>query len=122
KDGSKTEIVATGFRAPNGVCVNPDGTFFVNDQEGHWIPKNRINWVRPGRFYGNMWAYDHPSSPADSAMEPPLVWITNDMDRSPGELLWVTSDRWAPLKTSLLNLSYGTGQIFLVPFERCGDQ
>ncbi|NDH06706.1 heme-binding protein, partial [bacterium] len=23
KDGSKTEILATGFRAPNGVCLNP---------------------------------------------------------------------------------------------------
>ena len=31
---------------PNGVCVNPDGTFFVTDQEGFWLPKNRINWVK----------------------------------------------------------------------------
>ena len=23
KDGTKTDILATGFRAPNGVCVNP---------------------------------------------------------------------------------------------------
>ena len=58
KDGSTTDIIATGFRAPNGVCVNPDGTLFVTDQEGHWVPKNRINWIRPGtRFYGNMLAY-----------------------------------------------------------------
>ena len=46
KDGSKTDILATGFRAPNGVCVNPDGTFFLTDQEGFWLPKNRINLVR----------------------------------------------------------------------------
>jgi sugar lactone lactonase YvrE len=26
KDGSATEILATGFRAANGVCVEPDGT------------------------------------------------------------------------------------------------
>jgi len=32
RDGSRTEIVATGFRAPNGVCVNDDGTFFITDQ------------------------------------------------------------------------------------------
>ena len=31
-DGSKTEIIANGFRAANGVCINPDGTFFVTDQ------------------------------------------------------------------------------------------
>ena len=26
---TRTDILATGFRAPNGVCVNPDGTFFL---------------------------------------------------------------------------------------------
>src|SRR6185437_15364594 len=48
-DGSKTEILATGFRAANGVCQNHDGTFVITDQEGHWNPKNRINWVTPGK-------------------------------------------------------------------------
>ncbi|MFT5130319.1 MAG: hypothetical protein ACI8W8_003950 [Rhodothermales bacterium] len=37
-DGAKTEILANGFRAANGVCRNPDGSFFVTDQEGHWNP------------------------------------------------------------------------------------
>jgi glucose/arabinose dehydrogenase/mono/diheme cytochrome c family protein len=117
RDGATTEILANGFRAPNGVCVNPDGTFFVTDQEGHWIPKNRINRIRPGGFYGNMWSYGAPASESDAAMEEPLVWVTNEMDRSPAELLWVTSDAWGPLKGSLLNLSYGTGDIFIVPHE-----
>jgi cytochrome c5 len=117
KDGSRTEIVANGFRAANGVCVNDDGTFFVTDQEGHWTPKNRINLVRPGGFYGNMFGYHDRISGADADMEQPVVWITNDMDRSPGELVWVTSDRWGALKGSLLNLSYGTGRIFVVPHE-----
>lgn len=122
KDGSSTEIVASGFRAANGVCVNDDGTFFVTDQEGHWIPKNRINWVQPGKFYGNMWAYNAPDSTADDAMEPPLVWITNQKDRSPGELVRVTSDGWPSLKGSLLNISYGMGRVFVVPYEKAGEQ
>ena len=37
-----------------------------------------------------------------------------------GRLLWVTSDRWGPLKGSLLNLSYGDGKVFVVPHERVG--
>ncbi len=57
KDGTRTEISAKGFRAANGVCLNPDGTFIVTDQEGHWNPKNRINWVHEGGFYGNMFGY-----------------------------------------------------------------
>ena len=122
KDGSRTDILANGFRAANGVCLNPDGSFVVTDQEGFWNPKNRINWVtvdpsgKP-KFYGNMLGYHDVSDSSDSAMVPPLCWITNAFDRSPAELLWVDSDRWGPLKGSLLNLSYGYGKVFLVPHE-----
>lgn len=124
KDGKQTDILATGFRAANGVCLNPDGSFVVTDQEGFWNPKNRINWVTPAksgekpRFYGNMFGYHDVTDSSDSAMEPPLCWITNAFDRSPAELLWVTGDKWGPLKGSLLNLSYGYGKVFVVPFEK----
>ncbi len=122
KDGSRTDILANGFRAANGVCLNPDGSFVVTDQEGFWNPKNRINWVtvdpsgKP-KFYGNMLGYHDVTDSSDSEMVPPLCWITNAFDRSPAELLWVESDRWGPLKGSLLNLSYGYGKVFLVPHE-----
>ena len=94
QDGSRTDILATGFRAANGVCLNPDGSFVVTDQEGFWNPKNRINWVtvdpcgKP-KFYGNMFGYHDVTDSSDSAMVPPLCWITNAFDRSPAELLWV---------------------------------
>jgi hypothetical protein len=113
-DGSTTEIVATGFRAANGVCVEPDGTFFVTDQEGHWTPKNRINHVRPGGFYGNLYGYHDVTDPGDDAMEQPLAWITNEFDRSPAELVRVPADVWSPLSGGLLELSYGMGRIHLV--------
>jgi putative heme-binding domain-containing protein len=123
QDGTRTDILANGFRAANGVCLNPDGSFFVTDQEGFWNPKNRINWVTvPAsghpNFYGNMLGYHDVTDTSDSAMVPPLCWITNEFDRSPAELLWVESDHWGPLKGSLLNLSYGYGKVFLVPHEK----
>ncbi|MBX9580660.1 MAG: c-type cytochrome, partial [Gemmataceae bacterium] len=122
KDGTKTDILATGFRAPNGVCVNPDGTFFLTDQEGFWVPKNRVNWVRPGnRFFGNLWAYTDVTDPADAAQEEPVCWITNRFDRSPAEPVWVNSKGWGGLDGVLLNLSYGAGKVFVVPHERAGD-
>jgi hypothetical protein len=123
-DGSRTEILATGFRAPNGVCLNPDGTFFLSDQEGFWTPKNRINHVRRGGFYGNMWGYTDVTDPADSAMEQPVCWLTNAFDRSPAELLWVDSKNpaWKPLAGSLLCLSYGYGKVFVVPHETVAGQ
>ena len=121
-DGKQTEILATGFRAANGVCLNPDGSFFVTDQEGHWNPKNRINWVTPGGFYGNMYSFTDVVDPADTAMSQPLCWITNRFDRSPAELLWVPKDAWGPFGGTLLNLSYGYGKIFVVPHELVNGQ
>ena len=124
-DGSRTDIIATGFRAANGVCLNPDGSFVVTDQEGFWNPKNRINWVtlnpsgKPN-FYGNMFGYHDVTDPSDSAMEPPLCWITNAFDRSPAELLWVDSPRWKALNGRLLSLSYGYGKVFSVLHEQVG--
>ncbi|MFG0335820.1 MAG: hypothetical protein ACF8TS_20870, partial [Maioricimonas sp. JB049] len=116
-DGTRTDVLATGFRAANGVCLNPDGTFFVTDQEGHWTPKNRINWVQPGGFYGNMMGYHDVEDPSDDAMQPPLCWITNEFDRSPAELLWVDSPGWDGLAGRLLNLSYGYGKVYVVAHE-----
>ena len=96
KDGAKTDILATGFRAANGVCVNPDGTFFLTDQEGFWLPKNRINLVERGGFYGNFWGYHDVTDSSDAAMKQPVCWITNAFDRSPSEMLWVTGERLGP--------------------------
>jgi hypothetical protein len=120
RDGSRTDILATGFRAPNGVCVNPDGTFFLTDQEGFWLPKNRINWVKPGSFHGNMWGYHNVTDTSDAAMEPPVCWITNNFDRSPGEIVRVEGNGWRPLQGQLLNLSYGYGKIFVLLSEKVG--
>ena len=125
-DGEKTDILATGFRAANGVCLNPDGTFIVTDQEGHWNPKNRINWVNgdgPEEFFGNIYGYSPVTDTSDSAMKNPLCWITNAFDRSPSELLWVPENAaWGSLNGQLLNLSYGYGKIYVVPHEDVNGQ
>ena len=113
-DGQRSDIIATGFRAANGVLLNPDGSFIVTDQEGHWNPMNRINWVEEGGFYGNMYGYGAPADSSDAAMVPPLMWIDQKHDRSPAELVWADSDRWGPLDGALLSLSYGYGKIFVV--------
>ena len=121
-DGEQTEIIANGFRAANGVCLNPDGSFIVTDQEGHWNPKNRINWVTKGGFYGNMFGYHDVTDDSDEAMDQPLCWITNAFDRSPSELLWVDSEAWGGLHGRLLNLSYGYGKVYVVPHENVSGQ
>ena len=58
---------------------------------------------------------------SDSAQEDPVCWITNRFDRSPGELVWVSSPAWGGLDGALLNLSYGHGKVYVVPHEQIGD-
>ena len=52
KDGSKFEVFATGFRAPNGMTVGPHDEITVSDNQGHWMPASKLNWVKRGGFYG----------------------------------------------------------------------
>ncbi len=115
-DGSSTDIVANGFRAPNGLVVNPDGSVIVTDQEGHWIPENRINWVEPDSFHGYMRAWREPDRDPDDFVQP-VTWIHHDVDRSPSAPVWVRSERWGELDESLIYLSYGNGKMFSVLFD-----
>ena len=92
-----TEILATGFRAPNGVCLNPDGTFFLTDQEGFWIPEE------PDQPASSAAASTATCGAITTSPTPPtrrwsrrVCWITNAFDRSPAELLRVTGDRLGP--------------------------
>lgn len=52
KDGSKLEVFATGFRAPNGGGMGPGNVLTVSDNQGHWMPASKLNVVRKGGFYG----------------------------------------------------------------------
>ena len=108
------------MRAANGVCLNPDGSFLVTDQQGYWNPMNRINWIETGQsntFYGNMWAYNPPKDSTRKAMNEPMIWVDMEFDRSPSELVWVDSEKWGPLNGSLLSFSYGYGKMQLVLHE-----
>lgn len=120
-DGAETTILANGFRAANGVCLNPDGSFYVTDQEGHWMPMNRINRVTPGKFFGNMWSHGAPADQSDGAMAPPVCWIDKAFDRSPAELLPVEGEAWARWAGIHLNLSYGVGRLEAVFSEPVED-
>lgn len=52
KDGQKFDIVATGLRAPNGLGMSPKDELTCSDNQGHWMPANRLNWIKEGGFYG----------------------------------------------------------------------
>src|SRR5205814_5565217 len=120
KDGTKTDILATGLRAPNGIGLGPNREIVTSDQEGYWMPANRLNLFHlgdPPPFFGNLWAYSGKDRTPGDGYAPPLCWLPTKLDRSPAEQLWVTGDRWGLPAGAMLHSSYGTGQLFLVLYE-----
>ncbi len=112
KDGEKLDVYATGFRAPNGMGVGPQGQVTAGDNEGTWMPKCRLSWVTPGSFNGCVDLAHRDAAP--TTYDRPLCWFPHDVDNSSGAQVWVTSDKWGPLQGELLHLSYGTCSLFKV--------
>ncbi len=119
KYGEKLTVVATGFRAPNGMGVGPDGQLTSGDNEGSWVPRCPINWVKPGGFYGvEQLAHKNPIPNHHK----PLCWLDKGWDNSGGGQEWVTSKTWGPFHGELLHTSYGRSSLYLVLKEEVDGQ
>ncbi len=119
-DGSRFEIVARGFRAPNGIGVRADGQVTTSDNEGTWVPTTPINWVDGKAFHG---VQNNLTPPEVSArFAPPILWLShNDYDNSGGGQIWVASDKWGPFQGELLHESYGKSALYLVMRQELPD-
>ena len=116
KDGSKLEVVATGLRAANGMSIGPKDEITSADNEGTWTPSSRINFIKPGGFYGCP-PLSH-RTPPPTTYDPPMCWLPHEgVDNSSGGQVWVPAGLWGPLEGSLLHMSYGTSSLFLTMSE-----
>lgn len=122
KDGSKLEVVARGFRAPNGMGVGPNGEITCGDNEGTWTPTCPINWIRKDGFYGV--PEFAGKDPKKAVRDNPLCWLPHNgpgqVDNSNGGQVWVTGKNFGPLSGKLLHTSYGTSTLYEVLFEDVG--
>jgi hypothetical protein len=152
--GDELSIFASGFRAPNGIGVGPNGEVTTGDNEGSFVPTAPLNWVKPGSFNGVVDSYRGDRELKSSAIEgyeipysdwgeyrrsfmnrpgfqhfpeespKPLVWMSKKrgVDNSGGGQVWVTSDKWGPLKDQLLHMSYGQSKLYVVLKEEKNGQ
>ena len=125
RDGKKLDVVATGFRAPNGLAIGPGDEILCSDNQGHWTPASRINQVHPGGFYG------YPGDPRESASrktplpttyDNPLCWLPMTADNSSGSEVWAESDRWGPLNHHWIHTSYGKCWLYYLMTETVGPE
>jgi hypothetical protein len=120
KDGSKLEVVTTGYRAPNGLGVGPNDELTSSDNEGNWVPSSRVNLMKPGGFYGHVHTAHTATPPTDH--DKPLFWLPHQVDNSSGGQVWVTSEKWGPFSGDLLHMSYGSCSLFKVMKEEVAGQ
>jgi putative heme-binding domain-containing protein len=114
-DGKKVDIVATGFRNPDGIGLTSDGLITVPCSEGSWTPSTMICAFRPdGNKTGGASPFFGFRGPKNGQPpQLPLVYLPRGVDNSAGGQQTVTSARWGPLKGQLLHFSFGTGSHFL---------
>lgn len=83
RDGSY-EWVCSGLRTPNGIGLGIDGELFVTDNQGQWLPGNKLIHVKKGAYYGMAWGL--LGSPVSEQETPPAVWLPqNEIGNSPTE-------------------------------------
>lgn len=122
KDGSKLDVVARGFRAPNGMGVGPNGEITCGDNEGTWTPQCPINWIKPGGFYGVPDFAGKKKEEMPKMRDNPLCWLPREVDNSNGGQVWITGKSFGPLSGQLLHSSYGTCRLYSVLKEEAAGQ
>ncbi|MFG0263285.1 MAG: DUF6797 domain-containing protein, partial [Novipirellula sp. JB048] len=133
-DGQHREVLSTGFRTPNGLGSMPGGRITASDNQGQWVPASKVILLKEGGFYGWVPTYSIPGKwepdggkidikkvvPPDS-VDPPLVFIPQEVDNSSGGQIWVDDERFGPLSNHLLHTSFGRGWMSYLMIQEVGD-
>jgi cytochrome c len=75
RDG-KYEIIADGLRQANGIGISPEGEIFLTENQGQWVPANKVIHLREGEFHGCQ--FGTGDKYAGREMTPPTVWLPQD--------------------------------------------
>lgn len=109
------EVLATGFRNPNGLGISPDGKFITTSvQEGDWTPATSICQIELGKNEGAHFGAGGPKK--GQPPEPVLLYMPRGEDNSASSQAFITGDKWAALKgdNNFVHLSSGGGSAWLV--------
>lgn len=118
----KVEVLATGFRNPDGVTLLPDASMTLPCSEGEWTPASMIclvpahqEAIAPPHF-----GYSGPKN--DQPPSLPLAYLPRGIDNNSGGQTVVPDDRWGPLRGQLIHFSSGQGSHFLVLRDQVAGQ
>ena len=115
KPGGQVEVLATGFRNPNGLGLASDGTVTTTVQEGDWTPTSMIHQIKHGGFYGA-----GGPKPGKEVL-PPMCYLPRGLDNSSGGQCFTETTKWGPLGGQLIHFSPGSANHFLILRQTIGD-
>lgn len=113
-DGQQVDVLATGFRNPDGLGLCRDGAVTVPCSEGDWTPTSMICLVKPEQASGDPPHFGYGGLKQGKPPALPLVYLPRGIDNSSGGQVTVPDDRWGPLAGQLIHLSHGMGTHHLV--------
>ena len=108
KPGEKVEVLATGFRNPNGLGLSKSGIITTSVQEGDWTPTSAVSEIKTGGYYG----FGGPRPGITT--EQPLLYLPRGVDNSSGGQAFVEGTRWGYDEGTMLHFSCGACTGFAV--------
>jgi len=100
-DSGETEIIAGGLRTPDGIGLGPDDSLLVTDNQGEWLPANKLIHVEQDAFY--QFRSIPPWHPLDRPKAtPPAVWLPQgEIAASPTQPITLP-ESWGPFAGHVL--------------------
>ncbi len=98
KDTGAVEYVAGGLRTPHGIGWGPEDEIFVTDNQGGWLPANKLIHIQPGKFYNHYTTgpTGEPGRYDDQRPTPPTLWLPhNEIANSPSQPMLIRSGPFA---------------------------
>ena len=98
KDTGAIEYVAGGLRTPHGIGWGPENEIFVTDNQGGWLPANKLIHIQPGKFYNHYTTgpTGQPGRFDDQRPTPPALWLPhNEIANSPSQPMLIPSGPFA---------------------------
>ena len=112
-DGKDIEVIARGFRVPNGMAVDPqDGRIYVSGQEGQWVPASKFTIVPVGEDVQPWLGVSQTREKPFDTFVQPFIWMPRELDNSTAGGLVVRDERFGPLNGKLMHVSFGKGWIY----------
>jgi cytochrome c len=120
-ESGATEFIAGGLRTPDGMGEGPGGALLVTDNQGEWLPANKLVHVTEGAFFN--FRSIPPLHPFDRPVAtPPAVWLPQgEIAASPTEPVMLP-DSWGPYAGHIIFGDSAYGGLPRVFLEEVGGE